>query len=473
MALKQLNMGNVLMNLYATEKKKTFNPIRFVPRPYQKELDKRIEEEYKKNDGQKKPIFISWSRRIGKDQWAFSRAVECCINIPNFRVMYIFPTAKQGRKNILEGITIDGQRWIESVVDPQVIKTTKTGSLYFNDGSIKFKNGSMIDIYGDDADTILGSNLNMLIISEAAVVRESTFDYLLPSTRKVNGEIICISTPRLNSWFNRKFLNPEADIIKSIITAYDAIDNDGNRIYTDKELEVIKTLMSEEQFASDYMCDMTAFNELSIYGKSLKKATWIDMPIIEHKPIFVSFDLGISDNTAMTFAIFDEDNKIKIIHQHRNREKPTQYYIDYIKQFCMRYRMPQQMIEIILPQDGGSQMDYIRYLASRSEVYRAAGFKVTVLNHISVLRAIEITRTGIENGDIQFVNNIEVRQFTDVLKSYEWKVAVTGEPILVPKHGSGFSASNDADSLEYLAIYFLYEKYRKVHSFDSGVVFTK
>ena len=45
--------------------------------------------------------------------------------------MYIFPTAKQGRKNILEGITIDGQRWIESVVDPQVIKPTKTGSLYF------------------------------------------------------------------------------------------------------------------------------------------------------------------------------------------------------------------------------------------------------------------------------------------------------------------------------------------------------
>lgn len=139
----------------------------------------------------------------------------------------------------------------------------------------------------------------------------------------------------------------------------------------------------------------------------------------------------------------------------------------------MRYRIPQQMIEIILPQDGGSQMDYIRYLASRSEVYRASGFKVTVLNHISVLRAIEITRTGIENGDIQFVNNIEVRQFTDVLKSYEWKVSVTGEPILVPKHGSGFSASNDADSLEYLAIYFLYEKYRKVHSFDSGVIFTK
>ena len=38
MALKQLNMGNVLMNLYATERKKTFNPIRFVPRPYQRSV---------------------------------------------------------------------------------------------------------------------------------------------------------------------------------------------------------------------------------------------------------------------------------------------------------------------------------------------------------------------------------------------------------------------------------------------------
>ena len=154
MALKQLNMGNVLMTLYATERKKTFNPMRFVPRPYQKDLDELIQKN--NEDGNIRPVFISWCRRCGKDQWAFSRAVERCINIPNFRVMYIFPTAKQGRKNILEGITIDGQRWIESVVDPQVIKPTKTGSLYFNDGSIKFKNGSIIDIYGDDSDSIVG-----------------------------------------------------------------------------------------------------------------------------------------------------------------------------------------------------------------------------------------------------------------------------------------------------------------------------
>ena len=44
MAVKQLNMGNVLMTLYATERKKTFNPMRFVPRPYQRDLDKLIEE---------------------------------------------------------------------------------------------------------------------------------------------------------------------------------------------------------------------------------------------------------------------------------------------------------------------------------------------------------------------------------------------------------------------------------------------
>lgn len=62
MALKQLNMGNVLMNLYATEKKKIFNPIRFIPRPYQKDLDELI---IKNNeDGNIRPIFISWCRRL-------------------------------------------------------------------------------------------------------------------------------------------------------------------------------------------------------------------------------------------------------------------------------------------------------------------------------------------------------------------------------------------------------------------------
>lgn len=62
MAVKQLNMGNVLMTLYATERKKTFNPMRFVPRPYQRDLDKLIEENSK--DGIVRPVFISWCRRL-------------------------------------------------------------------------------------------------------------------------------------------------------------------------------------------------------------------------------------------------------------------------------------------------------------------------------------------------------------------------------------------------------------------------
>ena len=62
MALKQLNMGNVLMTLYATERKKTFNPMRFVPRPYQKDLDELIQKN--NEDGNIRPVFISWCRRL-------------------------------------------------------------------------------------------------------------------------------------------------------------------------------------------------------------------------------------------------------------------------------------------------------------------------------------------------------------------------------------------------------------------------
>lgn len=465
-------LGQLLMDSLAVLNNKEFNPIKFVPRPYQKQLDEMIEQENTDDQINIKPIFISWCRRCGKDQWAFSRAVKKCLETPNFRVMYIFPTAKQGRKNILEGVTIDGQRWIESVVDVSVIQKTKTGALYYNDGSIKFKNGSIIDIYGDDADSIVGSNINMLIISEAAMVREQTFDYLYPSTQKVRGEVICISTPRLNSWFNKKFLDPDANIIKSKLTAYEAIDNDGNRIYTDEELEHTKTLMSEEQFSSEYMCDMTAFNETSIYGKSLKRATWIPMPNVELKQVFISFDLGLSDNCAMVFGIY-EDDKIKIINHYRNREQPTQHYIDYIVKWCYSNRVPKELVHIILPQDGGSTMDFVRYLASRAEVYRAAGFKVSILNYISILRGIEITRTGIENGDIQFVNNATLKNFVEIIKGYEWKTSVTGEVLFTPKHGTGYSASNDADALEYLSIFFLYEKYRLANSYESGVVFQK
>lgn len=459
-----LTISEYMFNKLKSAKIEEKPVFRFIHRPYQLEAEKEFE---KLHDSL--IAYICWCRRAGKDAWVFYYCCKYAYEHPNARIFYIFPQINQGKKAILEGVTFEGERWIEAIIDPRVLMRPKTGALYFYDNTIRFKNGSIISIVGDDGDTLVGSNIDILVISEAALVKESTIEYLVPSVLKNKGKIICVSTPRYGSHFNKTMLDPEKKGYKSILRADQIYDNNGNRIYSDEDLVQAKSIMSKARYNSEYNVDLTAYNELSIYGKSLEDAKFISMPILSGKPIFISADLGASDNSSYTFAIF-EDDKLKIINNYRNRNVPTQHYINYVEEWCKKNNIDKKYITIILPQDSKNIIDANRYLTSRAEFWRTAGFNVITLNHIGVLRGIEITRTAIETHDLEFVDNTSIRNFVAIIKAYEWKQSPNGDIIYVPKHGTGFSASNDADSLEYMNIAFFLDKYEKSIKTESGVI---
>ena len=314
-------------------------------------------------------------------------------------------------------------------------------------------------------------NINVVVVSEAAQIKQQTIDYLIPSLKKVNGKLICVSTPRYGSIFNAKLLDPNSYMTKSILPATQAIiDDKGTRLYTDEELSQLRRMMSKAQFLSEYMVDLAAHDEGSIYGNSLAEATMVDMPNLKDRAIYISADLGASDNSAFTFATFDND-VLTVVHHYRNRGVPTQHYIDYFDGWAKQNGIPKQNITLILPQDSKNIIDIGRYLTSRVEYYRNAGYKVVALNHISVLRGIEITRTAIETGDIQFVKNQTINNMMNIIRGYEWKKTPKGDILPTPAHGTGFAASNDADSLEYMVIAFLAKKYEQNIKFESGVIY--
>lgn len=125
--------------------------FRFKPRPYQAEVEERFN-----NDPENKPLYICWCRRCGKDQFAFYYCMKYCYEHPNSRALYIFPTGKQAKMFILDGVTNENESWITSVVHPSILQRPKSGALYFYDNSIRLKNGSVINFVGDDADTLVG-----------------------------------------------------------------------------------------------------------------------------------------------------------------------------------------------------------------------------------------------------------------------------------------------------------------------------
>ena len=443
---------------------------------FKNELDRRKKERlkffvFKARDYQKNIIdtfksglynffIICWARRLGKDLLAFSLACEECLNKANTVVYYMFPTMKQGKMMILDGFTNERKRIIEEVIDKEcLLLPEKSGKLYHSDNSLRFKNGSIIYfVDAQNADTKIGGNLDMLVISEMATIKNrDILLYLIPSVMNVNGKIILVSTPRFASYFNEILESVENLKIwfKSILSALDkeAVDENGNPVWSDEKLEKAKQLMSDSKFRQDYLCDTDVANENSIYANSLLKAEWIKKIDISDKKLYVSEDLGINDSTALVFTI---DNTI--IHHYANTDKATIHYIDYIKTFMKQANIKD--VEIILPHDARNRQDAIEYLTSRREAYSKHFNNVRVLRAYEVNKTIEITRHSIEQHKIKFLDCASIREMVKLMKMYEWKIDnSSGENLRVPIHGRGLAASNTCDAVEYFCMRMFLESY--------------
>ena len=451
-------MGSYLKFLKRKEEKAG---IRIKYRPYQKKVVETFEQ------GQRF-LLICWARRLGKDMMTFSLAAKQCIDSPNSTVFYMFPTQKQGKQMLLEAKTTDHKPIISEVVNPTLlIKPRNSTKLFHSDNTIRFKNGSIIYIVDAvNYENKVGGNIDLLVCSEAAKYKnKNIINYLIPSIIQADGKLIMVSTPEFGSDFNSKMTEPSEIYFKSIINAVsdEAVDMNGFPIYSPEKLELAKKAMSEELFLQEYMCDLDIANELSIYGRSMQKAVFIKpykLPVGQR--VFVSFDLGINDATAMTFSILNKENKLEIIHHYHNNSKPTLHFQEYLEDFQTTFGVTKSNMTLILPHDANKREDALTQLTSRAQLYRNAGYHVNVLRPIPVNNSIETTRASIQHGDIIFWETKEVMNMVGLVKQYEYRSnKVTGENLRIPIHGTGLAASNTCDSLEAVAVALFFDKYIK------------
>ncbi|WP_338943732.1 hypothetical protein [Fusobacterium nucleatum] len=396
-------------------------------------------------------FLLCWCRRMGKDLLALYLACKRCIEVSNSVVYYVFPTMKQGKMMILDGYSNNKKKIIDEIIDRKVLDLPlKSDKLYHSDNTIRFKNGSKIYFVGSqDANNKVGGNLDLLVISEMALIQnKDIMMYLIPSVVNIHGKIILVSTPRFGSEFNKMIEEKPQKWFIDVLNALDsrAVEEDGTRVYTDEKLENAKSLMSESKYRQDILCDIDVANENAIYAESLLKAEWVKDLNISNKKLYVSEDLGINDSTALVFTV---DNTI--IHHYAATDKSTIHYIEYIKAFMKQANIKD--VEIILPHDARNRQDAIDYLTSRREAYNKHFKNVRVLRAYEVNKTIEITRHSIEQHKIKFLDCASVREMVRLMKAYEWKIDnSTGENLRVPIHGRGLAASNTCDAVEYFCM---------------------
>ena len=416
----------------------------FRPRKYQQEFVNKFDEGIRF-------FAICWCRRMGKDMFALYIACRECVRKPRSIVYYIFPTIKQGKMMILEGFTNEKERILEAIISKKALKLPeKSDKLFHSDNSIRFKNGSIIYFVDSRvADTKVGGNLDLVVSSETAMQLNPTLlDLLLPAIENVDGKLILVSTPRLGSQFNEIIESTDDRYYKDIMNALDprAVDDNGNKIWTDEKLENTRKMMSKSKFDEELLCKLDVARESSIYGYSLSQAEWIKEINLSNKKLYVSEDLGINDSTALVFTV---DNTI--IHHYAATDKATIHYIGYIKTFMKEHNIKD--VEIILPHDARNRQDAIDYLTSRREAYNQHFKDVRVLRAYEVNKTIEITRHSIEQHKIKFLDCATVRDMVRLMKAYEWKIDnSTGENLRVPVHGRGLAASNTCDAVEYFCM---------------------
>lgn len=281
-------------------------PNDFTPRDYQREY-------FEYYDGGGKRGMWCWHRRAGKDLTAANQ--EC--KQAHLRIgpyWHFFPTLEWGRRALWEAYRADGKRSLETVF-PGFLDPKRPGSIVASkdDHQMKLtlKVGSIWRIMGTDKLESVGAGPVHVTYSEFSLCRPTAWDFARPMLRENGGSASFIFTPRGRNHAHKMFQLAKTrpgwrtstrTVEQTHLTFASEQDPEKRLSWKEMVEEERASGMAEELVQQEYFCDFTASLVGSYWGTQINKldqmgALW-DFPH-EKDGVHVSFDLGISDSTAM------------------------------------------------------------------------------------------------------------------------------------------------------------------------------
>lgn len=248
------------------------------------------------NEGCKRAILV-FHRRAGKSVLMLSILTALALK-ERGNYAYMLPTFTQAKRVIWQSISNDGIKIIDMCI-PRELIAKKNDS----DMSITLVNGSVIQLYGaESVDRLVGGNYKALCFDEAALMSEQPWQLLRPVIKANNGTAIFISTPRSKNWFYDlwNMAKDNCEWYTSLKTYKDT------GMLTDDDIESERMSgMPENLIAQEYMCDFNTANVGSYFGQEIEQmrrdGRITDFPIDDSIPVSTSWDLGISDSSAIVF----------------------------------------------------------------------------------------------------------------------------------------------------------------------------
>ena len=350
-------------------------PIHYDPtqRPYQVEFLQKVRDA--------RIAVLVWSRRAGKDLTCFAYAVERMIETP-MNVVLVFPTLKQGHQAFWTNTENDGFRTLEHI--PSWMIKSQTNSE--DNMKIELFNGSVFRLLGaDNAEAMRGANAKLYILSEFVDINPEVLTVIRPVVALNGGQIVIQSTPKQDGisggTFKRLYEAAKKDPTQL------AMYVQGSQFMSAEQMEMLRQDYIAEhgndfKYRQEIMLDWGQASTTSYYGQELS-AMQVDGRVGIHPwdpvyPVYTSWDLGMSDSTAIFFWQYF-DKKLRIIDAYETHEISDEAVIRYVQ------ANPYNSAWHFLPLDGAKRdSDAI----SRIQKVRNMG-----LINASLLR-----RTGREDG---------------------------------------------------------------------------
>jgi hypothetical protein len=276
-----------------------------------------------------KRAVVCWHRRSGKDL-TLMHATAITAHKRTAAYWHVYPTESEGRKAIWEGFTKDGKRIMEQVF-PAAIRKSPRAFLPKAEMVVELKCGSIWRLLGSDRIEVVGAGPAGVVFSEFALAKPSGWNFIAPMLDENDGWAVFASTPRGNNHFKQLYDYAATDKtwFRDLKTLFDTWAYDPH--YT---LAAARARgMPEALIRQEYLCDWSAALVGSVWGDLIEaheKAGRI-APFETEGEVFTSWDLGISDSTAIWFWRPSAEG-IDFIDYYESHGKPLSHYYDALEQ---------------------------------------------------------------------------------------------------------------------------------------------
>jgi hypothetical protein len=323
--------------------------------------------------------------------------IEECLNNENFRVTLVAPTQKQART-----IAKFTAREILETCPPELRPIYKTQENIF-----EFHNGSVIEIYGNNAgriESLRGGKSNLVICDEVGFwddLEYSIQSVLLPRLNTTKGKLIMISTPPKSAGHPFQKFYETAKFRKASLlrTIYDCPR------FSDKDIDGFAEELGGHdsvQFRREYMSEFITDSSMAVIPEATENKMKEIVKEVKRPPYFdtyVCMDLGLKDLTFILFAYWDFRLGKVVIEDEIVTNKPEELRTD-----KLAYSIYDKEQELWFDPESGSA-DHKSYL-------RISDIDHFVINDLHMQHGLDFIPTTKDDQDIM-INNLRMMVAND------------------------------------------------------------